>query len=440
LTAPTTVRGWDQERRGQVLINGRAALLDQMPRLIRQAGRLTEDVRELIVDDAIWFTALDYEDAIESQEELERVFWDATVKRVRRAHEGRYDTVRAGHQRADIAALDTLAEHATVEDKVMLRAEQGLALDFASRLDATEQRIWTCQQLAPSNRWLGHASIARRLGLSVATVRKALQRIETKRERFAILHAAGRLCGFTAPVIAALAAGNAAAHEERTARAHLAHCSTCRLDYARQLRYLHSARFHAKVTALLPAPVPAERVRGIGIVRDWISDLPARIAGHDPGGTVAQVATGGAGRGLGTAAAVKLATLCLAGAGAVGACVTASGVLPLTTSHAPAHKHATPAPPKRSHAPAPAGRDTLPHGAPSPTPTPTPRHPTRRTRSSSTGSTQGGTGPRSHEQTPASPAPANAASNGASEFDPGYQPSKPKPAPAPAAPGSSEFF
>ena len=51
------------------------------------------------------------------------------------------------------------------------------------------------------------------------------------------------------------------------------------------------------------------------------------------------------------------------------------------------------------------------------------------------------TGKRSHEQTPASPAPANAAPGGASEFDPTYQPSAPPaPAPVPAAPGASEFF
>ena len=38
-------------------------------------------------------------------------------------------------------------------------------------------------------------------------------------------------------------------------------------------------------------------------------------------------------------------------------------------------------------------------------------------------------------------APADAAPNGASEFDPTYQPSQPaQPAPAPAAPGSDEFF
>ena len=278
---------------------------------------------------------------------------------------------------------------------------------------------------------------ARRLGLPIAVVRAAIRTIEDKRERFAIIHAAGRLCGYTAPAVAALAAGDAVAHEETAARTHLDHCPTCRADYARQLRYLRSARFHGKVASLLPAPIPAERFRAVGGWRDVISDWAARVTGHDPAGTAGQLAAGGAGRGLGTAAAVKLATLCFAGAGVAGACL-ASGVLPLNPTHHTPQPAAKTRPVKH---PATRPEPRLPHGGATPTPTP---HRSSRHRASSrnpsSAGTQGGTGPRSHEQTPASPAPSNAAANGASEFDPTYQPSAPKPAPVPAAPGGSEFF
>ena len=312
-------------------------------------------------------------------------------------------------------------------------------LDFAATLEPTERQVWACRELTSTDRLRGYTLTARRLGLSIATVRAAMRAIDDKRERFAIIHAAGRLCGYRAPAVAALAAGAAAAHEETAARAHLEHCHSCRLDYTRHLRYLRSARFHGKVAALLPAPVPAERVRAVGGLRDWITDTVTRVTGHDPGAAAGQLTAGGAGRGLGTAAAVKLATMCFAGAGAVGACV-ATGVLPLTPPH---HTH-TPAANAQpvKHAPTPP-EPQLPHGGATPTPTPTPHRSSRRrasTRTASSATTQGGTGPRSHEQTPASPAPSNAAANGASEFDPNYQPSKPQPAPVPAAPGGSEFF
>jgi hypothetical protein len=64
--------------------------------------------------------------------------------------------------------------------------------------------------------------------------------------------------------------------------------------------------------------------------------------------------------------------------------------------------------------------------------------PRKRSRSAAT---QGGSGPQDHQRTPASPAPADAARDGGSEFDPLYQPSQPAaPAPVPAAPGATEFF
>ena len=210
----------------------------------------------------------------------------------------------------------------------------------------------------------------------------------------------------------------------------------------RQLRYVRGARFNSKVAALLPVPTEAERMRAGGRFRDLLPDWAARFITQEPTTTATQLVASGAGRGIATSAAAHLAALCLAGAGTVGACI-ATGVLPAPSrdSAPPAEVRATPTPAPTSTPFEPEPR--LPHGVVTPTPTPTPtpiKRARSRTRTAKQAKTQGGTTPRSHEQKPASPAPSNAAPNGASEFDPTYQPNAPaEPAPVPAAPGASEF-
>ncbi|RKQ92961.1 hypothetical protein C8N24_2818 [Solirubrobacter pauli] len=407
---------------------------------------MTPDLRELVVDDAIEFAALRYEPPVRSQIELERVFWDAAHKRVDRAREGRYDTIRAGFHRADLAALDSLSIDATPEDAVLARAEVCATLHFAALLDQPERDIYLFQQRTPGDKPPGAKRIAKELGLPLGTVRAAERTIDERYDRFAVICSAGRLCGYLAPAVADIAAagGLEVASDlhgrELAARVHLEieRCPTCIADYTRQLRYLRGARFNSKVAALLPAPEASDRLRGAGW-RDLLPDWAARLLSHEPTGAATQLAAGGAGRGLAASAAAHLAAICLGGAGTLGACV-ATGILPLPErdSAPPVAVKATPTPTPQPLEPEP----TLPHGAVTPTPTATPTKRTRTVtpRRERASTTQGGTGPRSHEQAPISPAPSNAAPNGGSEFDPGYQPSGPtQPAPAPAAPGASEF-
>src|SRR4051812_15733879 len=205
----------------------REAFIARLPHVTSAAAALTDDVREQIVVDAIVFAALAHDKPIADRGDLERVFWDAAKKRVKRAGEGRYAMIRAGYARVDLAALDALADGASVEDEVLLRAEARAVLDFAATLEPTERQVWVCRELTSTERPRGYTMTARRLGLPIAVVRAAIRTIEDKRERFAIIHAAGRLCGYTAPAVAALAAGDAVAREETAARTHLDHCPTC---------------------------------------------------------------------------------------------------------------------------------------------------------------------------------------------------------------------
>jgi hypothetical protein len=431
----------DPRWRAEQLTRRRAEFLRRLPTRVRIARKLSADVRELVVDAAIEFTALRHSTPVPSTKDLERVFWDAALKRAQQAADGRHDTVRAGYTRADPDALEQLTDthHEDPAAVVEAAVELALAREFAAELDEREQRVLRAKYDVGGAQEAGYKVVARTLGWPVSEVRKLEARIEHKRDRFATITAAGRLCAWRGPAIAALAAGQASAREAAIARAHLTGCPVCTVDYVRQLRYLRSGRFQERLGEMLPPLTAANERRARTGLRDLLADWIARLLGHDVPGGGLQLAAGGAGRGIGTAAALKLAALC-AGA-SIGVCVS-TGVLPLPAQQDTPRAEAEPRPQPTASPYEP--EPPVPHGGARPTPTPTVKPTSRDTQTKraarAASVTQGGTGPRDHEQRPAAPAPANSAPAGASEFDPGYQPSAPAvPAPVPAAPGASEF-
>ena len=244
------------------------------------------------------------------------------------------------------------------------------------------------KHMGPGNQTLGYKRIARHLALPVGEVRAAERSIREKFERYATV-----------------------------ARA-------------------HEAALERKLGQLLPVPPVAEQARGrIGAWRDVLTDWLGRPFASDATSSATQLAASGAGRGAGTALAVKLATICLGGGSVIGAACIVTGVVPAPSdrdgrARQPA-RTATPTPAAAADREPPMTRARATRNVRRPK-RPTPRRPA---------ATQGGRGPRDHERTPASPAPADAARDGTSEFDPTYQPSQPAaPAPVPAAPGATEFF
>jgi hypothetical protein len=435
---------WDADRRARELMGRRTELLQRLPGEIAAARSLPDDAREFAVDDAISYVAVDHTRPLNSVLELERTFWASCALRVRRALEGRYETLRAGWTRAPASALEHVAAGEDPQSEVLRRDEIKTLLEFAAMLTQTERDVLACKYAGDAAEPQGYRQIARRLGIGVGAVRAAERSIGHKAERFSAIHSAGRLCSYRGPALASLAAGEARPDEELAARAHLAHCTPCTALYTRHVRYLQSAAFQRKLASLLPLPAAAsERVRGTGSLRDLVGDWLSRLFGHDPTAAATRLVAGGAGRGTGTIAMLKLAAvLCLTGAGAT--CLQ-TGLVPnpLTRHPGPAAVHRD-RPSARENA---AARARAPDArlvarvTTTPTPTPTPRHKRKHHHNTREKTTQGGTSPTSHEQTPASPAPADAAPNGGSEFDPTYQPSQPaQPAPVPAAPGSREFF
>ena len=348
-----TSTAWTREQVARELLGEREQLQQRLPGEIHAARDLEEWVREDIVAAAITHIVMDHPRPIHSRDELERTLWAACAHRVRRAHEGRYDLVRGRFHRASAAVLDSVADEQTPEQTALERENLAHALDFAAMLTPLERRVHSAKYL-DGERERGYKQIARALGETIGAVRAAERAIGIKQERFAAILSAGRLCDFQAPAIASLAAGDATEHQATAAHVHLQGCATCRTHYKRHLRYLRTARFHGRVNELLP-PVTLTSDRRTG-VRDLVADWAARLLGHDAPATATQLAAGGTGRGIGTAAALKLASLCL-GAGTLGLCA-ATGVVPLGVGHhEPPAKAATPAATPTS---TPVGRATAP--------------------------------------------------------------------------------
>jgi hypothetical protein len=317
-------------------------------------------------------------------------------------------------------------------------------MEFAATLSPIEREVLACKYRGADRKPLGYKQIGRHLGLRRGDVLKAERGIDHKLERFATIISAGRLCGFRARAVASLAAGDATEEQATAARVHLQHCPACATAYKRHLNYVRGAEFQRRVAGLLPLPPLAAGVGGNSGVRDAIADWLSRPLGQQGAQAATDFASSGVGRGAGTAVALKLASLCLGGAGAVGACV-AGGVMPdpfidrsPVERSAKQVRHVKPERSSKrsgraaSRTPVPVLITPTATPRALPTSTPAAKRPRRPV-------TQGGTGPRDHERAPVIPAaPPRAAAAGKSGG--AERPRAPsKPAPVPAT-GADEFF
>lgn len=422
---------WPPDRRAEALVPQRADLIRRLPFVVPAAHFVSDDERELIVDEALGYVVMEYRSAISSAHEAEEVFWTAARLRVSRVLEGRNATVRGRFERTSHEELDRVA--VTTNDPADL-VEQTLELDyvaeFAASLDELEGQVLRVKWLTEDDA-LGYRKVAERLAITPARARAAERAIAGKRDRFATLCAGGRLCAERSSEITALAIGtDGATHAVRAAKAHIKHCSVCKTDYVAQLRAVRSAAFQRKVASVIPAaPLAESGRRHGGPIRDLIADWFGRLGGHDAVPTVAHTAASGVGRGSAGVLAVKIAAVLAGGAATIGA---ATGMFDAPSGQA--------RPDRRPPAAQTATPTATPTRTATPKPTAAPAADRQQKRRSARKKTQGGTRPSSQEQAPASSAPAGSQPNGSSEFSPnGARLGRPAPAPVPAAPGASEF-
>lgn len=430
------LREWTPERVAQALVGQRDRLVDRLPREIAGARGLTRDQCELVIDEAIDYVVTEYDKPIPDRRSLDRAFWAAASFRVRRVHEGRGATVRAGWRRVDVADVDLPGEAAQPERSAVDRIERGMLLEFAATLTPVERDVLRCKY--GGERELGRVVVARRLGMAATEVRRAERSIVRKLERFAAIVAAGSLCTHRAGAIFALAEGASAGAQEQAARIHLQHCGVCRAAYAEHVRAVRSGALQRRIGQLLPASsAEVGRRRGGPWEAAW--DWLTHPFGHESAMSVAQITT--ASRGVGAALTAKLAALCLAGGAVVGGgayCIGRLGDSPPTRVDRPPahveHEHTARERPLPT-----AGRSrALSIARPSRSRTePTDSQPSEPTGRTASG---GGAAETQHErEVPISP-PATASSGApVTEFDPGPADTAPSQPAAPPASGAPEF-
>lgn len=422
---------WPPEKRAEALLPQRADLLRRLPLVATAARGLSDDERELVVDEALTYVVMEYSQEIGSAEEAEEVFWTAARLRVARTIEGRGALVRGRFRRASEEELDRVATSSDDPAQLVERTlELNIAAEFAASLEPDEGQVLRVKWLSDERGPLGYRKVADALGITPARARAAERSIAGKLERFATLLAGGRLCSERADSLMTLAsAGSDAEASLRTAKAHIKHCSACKADYVAQLRAVRSAAFQRDVASVIPVlPLADEARRHGGVVRDIVSDWLGRLGGSDAGPSISHAIGAGVGRGAGATLAVKVIAVIAGGAAVIGGATEIFG------------GDSRDAPPRRQ----PAAERPTPTPTQSPRPTPTSRPKTQRTQNKSKpdskAKTQGGTGPRDQEKAPASAAPAGSQPNGGSEFNPdGAALAPAPPAPVPAAPGASEF-
>ena len=416
---------WSSERIARELVPIRDQLVGRLGQEIAAARDLTLDQRELVIDDAIDFMVTEYAKPVETYEALDRAFWAAASFRVKRAFEGRSATVRGGYRRVDIANLDRIAGGDDPEEAVVRRDERLTLLEFATMLSAREREVLACKY-ATGPAVLGRKLVSRALGLPIGEVRKAEREIARKLERFATLVAAGSLCSFRGGVIGSLAAATASDEEAAAARLHLLHCPACRRSYAERVHAIRTGELQRELAGLLPIPV-VDRVaqdRPLrGVVVDWLS----RPFSGERSALAAQAASSGTGRGIGTVAALKLASLCIGGAALTGgAAVCIDQFAATEPSRTQRTQHQRPAPTDDRARPTAAG----PTRHPQPHAIPTPERPAKHGRERKHH-------PTAHETAvTTSPPPSDAQADGIDEFGPtsASQPATPASAPATGAP------
>jgi hypothetical protein len=420
---------WSPDRRAEALLPQRADLLRRLPLVAPSAVQLSEDERELVVDEALGYVVLEYEAAIGSATEAEEVFWTAARLRVARTLEGRNALVRGRFSRASEEELDRVPDSSDDPAALVERAlEIDVATEFAATLAPVEGQVLRVKWLSDEKGPLGYRKVAESLGITPARARSAERAIAGKLDRFATLLSGGRLCSDRADDLATLV--SAAGQDNRSvraARAHIKHCPVCKADFVAQRRALRSAAFQRDVASVIPAlPIAEAARRHGGAVRDLLADWVGRLGGTDAAPAVAQTIASGVGRGAGGVLAVKIVAVLAGGAAVIGGATQIfDGESRPATPQRPPAETATPrpSPTTRAKPEAPATQSAQ-----------------RRRAQRSNARTQGGTGPRDQEQAPASDAPAGSQPAGGSEFNPDSAALPPAPpAPAPAAPGASEF-
>jgi DNA-directed RNA polymerase specialized sigma24 family protein len=311
--APGRRGAWSPEEVAHVLNGRRAELLGVLGRRRDGAG-VAAGVRQEIVDEAISLVVMSRE-PIRNAQHLEGSFW-ATVRFLLVEHRSGRHSVRVGSRRRvdfELAATQ-LPDGSEPSEMAEARERIARAADYMAQLDAFEQQVVTL--MATSG--IGVKLAARSLGVPTKTVVAAARSADQKLDQIAVIAAAGRMCEYRHPAIAAHAQGTAHAREERVARAHLAACARCQGAYVLMVREMRGRDFQRRASAAF-VPLPALAASAAhGSLLDRLTAFASNYRLPSSGSSGERTVGLLGGGGFAAKAAVAGTAVVVAGAGVVG--------------------------------------------------------------------------------------------------------------------------
>lgn len=272
-----------------------------------------------------------------SADPRELVRWTQTVVK----HEAL--AVRADRERILAGPAATAAEPGHEDWVAMLPAEIDGPAERAERHEAIERSREALATLKPQElraltllaEGYSYREIGEITGFSATKVNRCVAEGRERFRRFLVRRDRGGRCAELAPLLSALADGEAAPTDAATLREHLRTCPHCRAT-------LRAYRAAPGAAAALAPVLPLR-----GSLVDRLHDAYVAVATRVGGGSAASdstlggLATAGGTRGAGVAALAKVLAICAGTVGGAAACV-ATGVVPAPLLDPP-DQHSRPA-------------------------------------------------------------------------------------------------
>jgi RNA polymerase sigma factor (sigma-70 family) len=279
-----------------------------------------------------------------SADPRELVRWTQTVVK----HEAL--AIRADRERILAGPAAAGAEAGREDWVALLPAEVDGPAERAERHEAIERSREALATLKPQElraltllaEGYSYREIGEITGFSATKVNRALSEGRERFRRFMVRREGGARCTELAPLLSALADGEAGASEVATLRGHLRTCPHCR---ATLRAYRAAPRAAAALAPILPLRGSlADRLHDahgalVDRLHDAYASLATRVGGIGGGSdsTLGGLATAGGTRGAGVTALAKVLAICAGTVGGAAACV-ATGVVPTPLLDPPDHQ------------------------------------------------------------------------------------------------------
>jgi DNA-directed RNA polymerase specialized sigma24 family protein len=288
--APGRRGEWSPEEIACVLTDCRVEFMARLGRRRDGAGAPAA-VRQEVIDEAISLVVMSRK-PIRSEQHLEATFW-ATVRLLLIEHRAGRHSVRVGsRKRIDLEHVTSaLSTGDTPSGIVEARERVAQAADFMTQLDQLEQQVISLMAIDG----IGVKLAARRLRVPAKTVIAAVRSADQKLERVAAIASAGRMCQYRRPALLAQARGDASDQHAQKAKAHLAACGSCRVEFSELVREMRGRDYQRRASSAFLPPLPiaahyglADRFIGfVSHIRWPTSGSSDRAAGLLGGGGVA---------------------------------------------------------------------------------------------------------------------------------------------------------